>query len=1029
MSPSPPRPRRASSPTRRASSPTRLRRPSTSPPSPSTRQSRPAHTVTAVAPQAGSGGSGESGDGSITFANVKVTGEHGGGGSGGAEGWMSRKQRDLPYAGGSRDVMDVDTGLEAEGGLGGEGGQLRGRGGGEVGRDITTFSPYAARLGSGTSPEDEVGRTAARLEGLSFEHTNGHGGHGSGSGGGPEESSLQSPAKKHQGGNGPANANAASAASASGVGVARRMQFFHEGEGDAPLVPLVTQPLRLPPPVSESPEIAASTAAVVAVEPVIATDIPAGGFPSSCPSMQQQGRADGSTSTSTSMSSPPTVAMATEKRTLVVYPPECLLHMGVDDQENHQEKPRRLELLCGEKGALRRNAFQGLEWVDSSLIAPALITDLLRVHEYDYLLHIQDRCAGAPPSRAPTSHPGSCGGDDDDTLNGGKTAPLVSPDGKMGETAPPSTTTALTNASAFNAATSEETRARGPGRLGKGQEEYGLRFRADVGYVDVDTRVSRESYGAARMAAGAVILAVDRVVQGENPNAFVAVRPPGHHAGPSGSVPSSSFWKNPGMNSSGFCLLNSAAIGAAYARSRYGRSGEASRVAIVDIDIHHGNGTEEIVRCLRPMTMRLPLPPSWPPMTKTVYKPWLDEEDADNVFFGSVSLQDDHLFYPASGTEEERFDDNANIVNVSLSALGPPPGDEAKKRALTKTKLAELTNKAGNEFKRKCQGTLLARLKEFSPDLLIISAGFDGHVEDYYHYLSNEVYEWVTGALVDCCPSGRVVSVLEGGYSLEARVSRAKAAQQARANMKRTAKPGTAAAASTGAGGQASGASARPALRERRSRAATRGSAPSTSSQMSASAKNGPAPPPPLPSVGEPSASAAAAAAGVTAVKTMLPAVPVVVESTAPSLSSPPCSSEQVLDHSLCTVPGAAGTTAATAVVATGVVGGASVVVGGSGAAALREAGAKVVGVDNGSTSINTGGGPVKRASRKAKGSASTGVALAKDDGDAVLQAGDGGLVRGVVSHVTALMRSASSGQQQRHMHGLGVPHAAAVSG
>ncbi|CAN0028945.1 unnamed protein product, partial [Ectocarpus fasciculatus] len=247
----------------------------------------------------------------------------------------------------------------------------------------------------------------------------------------------------------------------------------------------------------------------------------------------------------------------------------------------------------------------------------------------------------------------------------------------------------------------------------------------------------------------------------------------------SGSVPASSFWKNPGMNSSGFCLLNNAAIGAAYARCRYGRSGELSRVAIVDIDIHHGNGTEEIVRCLRPMTTRLPLPPSWPPMTKTVYKPWLDDGDADNVFFGSVSLQDKDLFYPASEEEEERFDDNdANIVNVSLSPLGPPPGDEPKKRALTKTKVTEYTNKACNEFKQKCQMTLLARLKEFNPDLLIISAGFDGHVEDYYHYLSNEAYEWVTLALADCCPTGRVVSVLEGGYSLEARVSRAKAAQQ-----------------------------------------------------------------------------------------------------------------------------------------------------------------------------------------------------------------------------------------------------------
>ena len=106
--------------------------------------------VTAQGSSGGGGGGGDSSDDNKTFVNVNVTGEHGGG----VEEWMSRKRRDSPCTGGSRDVMDVDVGMEVEG----EGGGEQGRKGGEVERDITSFSPYAARLGSGTSPEDDVGR-------------------------------------------------------------------------------------------------------------------------------------------------------------------------------------------------------------------------------------------------------------------------------------------------------------------------------------------------------------------------------------------------------------------------------------------------------------------------------------------------------------------------------------------------------------------------------------------------------------------------------------------------------------------------------------------------------------------------------------------------------------------------------------------------------------------------------------------------------------------------------------------------------
>ncbi|CAM9729907.1 unnamed protein product, partial [Sphacelaria rigidula] len=107
-------------------------------------------------------------------------------------------------------------------------------------------------------------------------------------------------------------------------------------------------------------------------------------------------------------------------------------------------------------------------------------------------------------------------------------------------------------------------------------------------------------------------------------------------------------------------------------------------------------------------------------------------------------------------------------------------------------------------------------------------AGFDGHVEDYYHYLSNDSYDWITRELAACCPSGRVVSVLEGGYSLEARISKSKAAQQARAN-KRVSKPdGSIAAADKHLAPTNSNIAAGRTLRERRNRPATRGNAASS---------------------------------------------------------------------------------------------------------------------------------------------------------------------------------------------------------
>lgn len=154
-----------------------------------------------------------------------------------------------------------------------------------------------------------------------------------------------------------------------------------------------------------------------------------------------------------------------------------------------------------------------------------------------------------------------------------------------------------------------------------------------VALVDPDTAVSRWSFEAALRAAGGVCDAVDKVVSGDFRNAFCAVRPPGHHAGPRGIVRCS----NDQEGSHGFCLLNNVAIGAAYARSMYRNDG-IRKVAIIDFDVHHGNGTEEIIRQLVPTiesaVVRTPFAVG--ELSTPKYRPWLDETDVNDVFFAST---------------------------------------------------------------------------------------------------------------------------------------------------------------------------------------------------------------------------------------------------------------------------------------------------------------------------------------------------------------------------------------------------------
>lgn len=219
-----------------------------------------------------------------------------------------------------------------------------------------------------------------------------------------------------------------------------------------------------------------------------------------------------------------------------------------------------------------------------------------------------------------------------------------------------------------------------------------------IAQLDADTAVSPGSGEAALRAAGAVIEAVDLVMAGKIQNAFCAVRPPGHHAEPDAPM--------------GFCLFNNVAIGALHAIEAHG----AKRAAVVDFDVHHGNGTQAMFAA------------------------------HPHLFFGSSHQMP---LYPGTGQERERGV-SGNIVNVAL----PPDAD-------------------GEEFRIAFNLRILPALRDFSPDILMISAGFDAHKDDPLANvnLTEQDYAWVTDELITLAEEvcdGRVVSTLEGGYDLNA---------------------------------------------------------------------------------------------------------------------------------------------------------------------------------------------------------------------------------------------------------------------
>jgi acetoin utilization deacetylase AcuC-like enzyme len=216
--------------------------------------------------------------------------------------------------------------------------------------------------------------------------------------------------------------------------------------------------------------------------------------------------------------------------------------------------------------------------------------------------------------------------------------------------------------------------------------------------IDGDTVMSAGSAEAALRAAGAAVAAVDAVCSGASANAFAAVRPPGHHATP--TVPG------------GFCLFNNVVIGARHAQAVHG----IRRLAIVDFDVHHGNGTQAVA------------------------------ETDPSLFFGSTHQ---FPFYPGTGAARERGVDG-NVVNVPLHA-----------------------GAGSEEFRTAWADRILPALDTFAPELIIVSAGFDAHRRDPLAQLrlETEDYAWISRELMAMAAKhtgGRLVSSLEGGYDLEA---------------------------------------------------------------------------------------------------------------------------------------------------------------------------------------------------------------------------------------------------------------------
>ncbi|KFH11713.1 histone deacetylase HDAC5 [Toxoplasma gondii MAS] len=583
-----------------------------------------------------------------------------------------------------------------------------------------------------------------------------------------------------------------------------------------------------------------------------------------------------------------------EGRTMVVTHALCLEHLPLPEpadmplkrhklMQRFPENPSRLEVVTSDRcGILRTREFSPLLWMDDPM--PASLSDILRVHSMSYIARLKLRVEDAfgISTRLPSLSP-----------------PLSY---APGQTAAAATATGAEALAAAAAALDSKLQKEQYEKQKRQQiENVGSAGRYSFVFADGDTPVTCFSWAAAVHAAGAVIAAVDAVCERKCRNAFCAVRPPGHHLGNWGAAQTASNQltdEDIAAGSQGFCLLNNVAIGAAYAKYNYSRKG-IRRIAIVDFDVHHGNGTEQIIRNVgmkirkvkqpQGAALRLyrraadelrgtstlvssnlsrdapaagdnsahcgpdpcevdatgsektpsqgyhvgdggkvsaALPPQLAgPVDVPQWMGWRDERDAEELFFASIHAFDG-TFYPGTGADCEDFSGPVVInVNILPHPTGPslhkccrcqkcsgrpcaggahrrcPRGRDAgvsyANASPMEVEMAARTPDVPVQVSWSCHfcrhptlapSSVAARrlflkriirpLLRFGPDLLFISAGFDGHAQDQiggaFGGFAEEDFRFFTHALVRCAErtcEGRVVSVLEGGYSVSGGVS------------------------------------------------------------------------------------------------------------------------------------------------------------------------------------------------------------------------------------------------------------------
>ena len=272
--------------------------------------------------------------------------------------------------------------------------------------------------------------------------------------------------------------------------------------------------------------------------------------------------------------------------------------------------------------------------------------------------------------------------------------------------------------------------------------------------LDNDTFINEYSYENIFNTTGCVFDAIDLVMKGTVKNAFALIRPPGHHAGFYGPV------ENPILTSMGFCIVNNVAIGAAYAKYKY--KNDINKIAIVDFDVHHGNGTEEIIQMLtgKYFTEAAVSEKNTSfSLKKRKRLNWLDFDDAKNILFISTHVyieEDPKTFYPYTGSVETNTNKESELYPGGI--LNIPFG---------------VKNNNPKEYRNVLKAKIIPRLYKFKPDLIFISAGFDGHENELINQRKMQLTEYDFAYITQQIQfvankfcKGRVVSVLEGGYNV-----------------------------------------------------------------------------------------------------------------------------------------------------------------------------------------------------------------------------------------------------------------------